>query len=252
MQTDVDIEQDFLEFFGKPRSEILKKIFEYPDANSMKRELFPLKNISLEKLYDIIKNSYYYTTMLTAIGNNWFQSILDFDNYEEVSPVGLISDVNKEKENIKILDYGCGAAKYGLNLALKGYDVTLADIPHPHFQFMKFLCEKYNVKVKFYDVPCSNEMVFPEKYDYIINTEVMEHCDEPVMVLKSLNDAMKDDGIMFLSTFFNDCDGDDPSHLRKNTIRYEEVAKWWIEVEKIGLYCYKKDPRGVEKGFKKR
>ena len=79
----------------------------------------------------------------------------------------------------------------------------------------------------------------------------MEHCDEPVLVLKSLVAAMKDEGIMYLSTFFDDCNGEDPTHLRKNTIRYNDCAVWAEIIKESGLICTVKNHCGTPKGFVK-
>ena len=92
---------------------------------------------------------------------------------------------------------------------------------------------RYFSFVKFVDL--ISDSVLQEKYDYIICQEIMEHVLEPEEVLKHLIEHLNEGGIMWLSVFMDDMDGKDPSHLRRNTERYNNPDIWHAIVEKNGL-----------------
>ena len=102
--------------------------------------------------------------------------------------------------------------------------------------------------------PLFNEMTGEQidKYDYIISSEVLEHVWEPEEVLVHMIDHLKDDGVMYLSTFFDDMRGQDPTHLVQNTKRYNSPDTWLAIVKNKGLVPTIFDMNGVPKGFKKR
>lgn len=252
MGIDVNKEKDFMEFFGETAAKVLSPVMKVADVNELKRELFVAGDIPLKKLYDIILNSDYFTIMAQGIGDNWFGNLRNIKSTSNlIYKTGIEQFNDKPNNEINIIDYGCGLGSCGLWFALNGYNVTLADIPHKHFQFLKFLCDKYKVKVNFFDIPCSNDIYLPGKYDYIICNEVLEHVDEPELVLKSLIRSMGDDGIMYLSTFFDDCNGIDTSHLKKNTLRYNYPLVWLDIVSQLGLTVFIPDNKGISKIFKK-
>lgn len=248
IDSDVKASEDFLEFFGEEREAILKDVLAVNDENEIKSELFPICDISHQKLYDIYKNEKYYILQSRQVSDNWFQAIQAMG--ENIIFKSAKDFVKKSIKQTKVLDYGCGHGTYGLHMALCGYDVTLADIPHKHFLFLKFLCKKYNIPVKFYDIPCSNSLAFDEKYDFIINSEVMEHCDDPAIVLRSLVDAMNDKSVMYMSVFFDNAGGRDPSHLLKNMKRFN--LSWTQFVKETGLLeVIFRDSNNVEKVYRK-
>jgi 2-polyprenyl-3-methyl-5-hydroxy-6-metoxy-1,4-benzoquinol methylase len=156
-----------------------------------------------------------------------------------------------EPEGIKVLDYGSGPSHLGVKLALMGYDVTLMDIPHRYFEFLKYLVSKYQIaNVKFINITTGEHDILG-MFNYMINSDVLEHCDEPEQTLEHMIEHLKVGGWMYLSTFFDDMEGHDPSHLRKNTMRYNDADRWFGMVVRRGLLPFEMDSSGVEKGFQR-
>lgn len=247
---DVDIEKDILEFFGKSRTEMLKNLYTAGNENIIKQQLFKnateIDRASLHRLYE---HSDYITIPLSKIGNKMFTQLADMSPKDHF--IWRLA-VNKypDPRGIKVIDHGCGPAHYGIKLALMGYDVTLMDLPHKAFRFLQFLVEKYDIpNISFKDIT-PNEREVDGMYDYIISSEVLEHCEEPVDVLRHLRDHLKINGWMYLGTFFNDLGGIDPSHLKKNN-KYQNFDLWIGIVARLGLMPMIKDQAGVEKGFQR-
>ena len=88
--------------------------------------------------------------------------------------------------------------------------------------------------------------------DLIFSSDVLEHTLEPERVIKHLIEHMNNGGWMWLSVFMDDMQGEDPSHLRNNTERYNNPNTWHSIVESLGLkpmlYSY---TSGVLKGWYK-
>ena len=109
--------------------------------------------------------------------------------------------------------------------------------------------EKYEMGIKF--VPITEELVkFPEKYDYILCSEVLEHCWHPISVLKNLVAYLKEYGLIYISDFYNDCNGEDPSHLKHNNALQDVRMKFQLYAD-CGIEPYVYDVNGVLKIWKK-
>jgi len=243
-------DDDFIEFFNKSRLDILKPLHEIKDENILKRLLFKdAKYMPASQIMDIYRDSDYHLMHLNTINFGYFKYLKNLA-IESNFIFELCIKKFPNPKNIQVLDYGCGSGIYGLKLALAGYDVTLADLPSKTFKFIQFICKKHNLKVKFQELSGDNYALFG-KFDYIICTDVLEHVDEPEELLRILIEHMDDNGWIFIATFFDDMQGQDPSHLLKNTMRYNDYQRWLGKVIQMGLVPLENDPRGCERGFKK-
>lgn len=168
----------------------------------------------------------YSAMILGEIGDNYFSNIerqaKDIENnignysikddlYIRYAPP--LKNINKQE---KILDYGCGQAIYSLTLYFMGYhNMTLVDVPNIHFKFLEFLCNKYGLTIKF--IPIESEFAnISESYDYIICTDVLEHCWDPIKVLRFLVSKVNPGKLIYVSDFYDDAQGTDPFHLKHN------------------------------------
>jgi len=257
MYPDINAEKDFLQFFHKPYKEVIEPMMKYVrlgcNEDYIKREAFakyrPTTREELAKLYasDEMLSMY-----ARHIGDNWFSALSNISEEEKrVSYIYKMAfDLFSNRRDISILDYGCGSSLYSLKLYFQGFNnITIADISHRFFRFLQFLCKKYQIKMKF--LPLRDDKSLIEKYDYIISSEVLEHVFEPEEVLVHIIEHMKDDGWLFLSTFFDDMRGQDPTHLVQNTKRYNSPDIWYKIVRQKGLIAKIFDTNNVAKGFQK-
>jgi hypothetical protein len=76
----------------------------------------------------------------------------------------------------------------------------------------------------------------------------MEHLADPVQEVELLAQCARPGTLLVMSTFFNSCNGADPSHLQENDI-YQDTALWFSIVRNKGWLPYKSDPRGCLKVF---
>lgn len=259
MNPDVKL-SDFTEFFGKTKDELLKGKIACVD-NSVKRYLhekfWPQSDVTARVVYEQIE---YSAMFLGQIGENYFSSFesqaKDIEN--KMKSYNIKDDlcmrygtplkyINKDE---KILDYGCGQAVYPLILYFMGYhNITLADISNHHFKFLEFLCKKYGIDIKF--IPITGELASTNiEYDYIICSDVLEHCWDPIKVLGHIVSRLKKGKLIYISDFYDDAQGTDPSHLRHN-FRYQNVGLKIRDYSMLGIQPFLYDQHNSLKVWKK-
>lgn len=254
---DVHLKKDCLEFFNILYEDIIKPAQPFlslkQGENPLRRYIFSKYNPKTkEDLFEMYKSDEYLARDMLQVGDNYFASLHELTEHEKnISYIYKIAfDVFSAKKDIAILDYGAGTAIYALKLYFNGFsNITIADIPHKYLKFLEFLCKKYDINIKF--IYLENDESLIKEYDYLICSEVLEHVFEPEEVLVHLRDHLKDDGVMYLSTFFDDMHGEDPTHLVQNTIRYNNPEKWLSIVKRHGLEPVIFDTNNVPKGFRK-
>lgn len=259
MNPDVKL-SDFTEFFGETKEELIKGMIDRVD-DSVKRYLYqkidPKCDIDARKMYQQIE---YSAMFFGQIGDNYFSSYerQAKEIEDKIKKCDIKDDiymrygtplkyVNRDE---KILDYGCGQALYPLILYFMGYhDITLVDVPNHHFKFLEFLCKKYGLDIKF--VPLEGELAnINELYDYIICTDVLEHCWDPIKVLRFLVSKVKTGKLMYISDFYDDSQGVDPSHLKHN-FRYQDVQLKFRDYTSLGIQPFSYDQHNSLKVWKK-
>ena len=109
----------------------------------------------------------------------------------------------KERDEITILDFGCGLAheSRGMARAFLGLNkpcrLLLADIPTIRKEFVLYLCRQNGIEASFFD--CRAEMPIPAfpKYDLLVATEVFEHVHDPIKYFESLTANLDRGGLVF-------------------------------------------------------
>jgi 2-polyprenyl-6-hydroxyphenyl methylase/3-demethylubiquinone-9 3-methyltransferase len=102
-------------------------------------------------------------------------------------------------ENIKILDVGCGGGLLSEPMCRLGATVTGIDASDKNISVAKLHSEKTNLKINYY---CSSpeKLKIKDKFDVILNMEIVEHVEDVNFFLESCNNLLKKNGIMFVAT----------------------------------------------------
>ena len=102
-------------------------------------------------------------------------------------------------ENIKILDIGCGGGLLSEPMCRLGATVTGIDASDKNINVAKIHSKKNNLKINYF---CSSPEKFDvkDKFDVILNMEIVEHVEDVNFFLKSCNKLLKKNGIMFVAT----------------------------------------------------
>lgn len=106
-----------------------------------------------------------------------------------------------QRRKMRVLDYGCGVADYGLVFALFGYDVLISDIESVKLDFAKarFQYRGFNVEA----LPINATVKYPDfgKADAVVTAELLEHLENPLEALQEIFRGLPRDGVLWFSDF---------------------------------------------------
>ena len=110
--------------------------------------------------------------------------------------------INQKKtplKNIKILDIGCGGGLLSEPMCRLGADITAIDASEKNISVAKLHSKKNNLKIRYI---CSSpeKLKLKDKFDVILNMEIVEHVEDVNFFLKSCSNLLKKNGIMFVAT----------------------------------------------------
>ena len=102
-------------------------------------------------------------------------------------------------KNLKILDIGCGGGLISEPMTRLGADVTAIDASNKNINIAKAHAKKNNLNIKYLnDIP--ENLKLENKFDIILNLEVIEHVENLDLYLESCFNLLKPKGIMFTAT----------------------------------------------------
>ena len=110
-----------------------------------------------------------------------------------------LKDKNKPLEKIKILDIGCGGGLLSEPMCRMGAQVTGIDASEKNINIAKLHAKKDNLKIKYYCASPENFKI-NNKFDVILNMEIVEHVQDVNFFLQSCSKLLKSHGIMFVAT----------------------------------------------------
>ncbi len=100
---------------------------------------------------------------------------------------------------LKILDIGCGGGLISEPMANLGADVTGIDASEKNIKIAKIHAQKNNIKINYIN-KSPEQLTETEKFDVILNLEIVEHVDNLNLYIKSCNKLLKKNGLMFTAT----------------------------------------------------
>ena len=147
----------------------------------------------------------------SKLADEWWDPEGKFKPLHNFNPVRLryIKDTITEKfgnkseklplKGIKILDIGCGGGLLSEPLSRLGATVTGIDASDRNIKIAKMHLEKSKLEIKYY---CSSpeKFVAKEKFDVVLNMEIVEHVDNVDFFLLKSSELLKKDGLMFIAT----------------------------------------------------
>ncbi len=112
-------------------------------------------------------------------------------------------NLNKEDEkpflNLKLLDIGCGGGLVSEPMCRLGAKVTGIDASFKNIEVAKIHAKKNNLKIKYLNTSPEKKEI-NDKFDVILNLEIIEHVENINLFLKSSGELLKKNGIMFIAT----------------------------------------------------
>ena len=105
----------------------------------------------------------------------------------------------KSLKNIKVLDIGCGGGLLCEPLSKLGAKVIGIDASEKNIKIAKTHAKKSKLKINYYCASPEN-FISKEKFDVILNMEIVEHVEDVNLFLKESSKFLKKNGIMFIAT----------------------------------------------------
>ena len=147
----------------------------------------------------------------SKLADEWWDPEGKFKPLHNFNPVRLryIKDTITKKfgnkseklplKNIKILDIGCGGGLLSEPLSRLGAIVTGIDASDRNIKIAKMHLEKSKLDINYY---CSSpeKFVAKEKFDVVLNMEIVEHVDNVDFFLLKSSELLKKNGLMFIAT----------------------------------------------------
>ena len=111
--------------------------------------------------------------------------------------------IKKEKDNFlegfSILDIGCGGGLISEPMARLGAKVTGIDASEKNIHVAKLHSKKNGLEINYINSSPEN-LNDTEKFDIILNLEIVEHVDDVNLYIKSCHKLLKKKGLMFTAT----------------------------------------------------
>ena len=102
-------------------------------------------------------------------------------------------------KGLKFLDIGCGGGLISEPMCRLGADVTGIDASFKNIKVAEIHSKKNNLNINYLSTS-PEKMSEKEKYDVILNLEIVEHVEDVDLYFKSCAKLLKKNGIMFTAT----------------------------------------------------
>ena len=111
----------------------------------------------------------------------------------------LKKDKSNYLEGLNVLDIGCGGGLISEPIARLGANVTGIDASEKNINIAKLHSKKNGLKINYLNASPEN-LEYKEKFDIILNLEIVEHVDNVNLYIKSCYKLLKKNGLMFTAT----------------------------------------------------
>ena len=146
------------------------------------------------------------------LADEWWDVSGKFKPLHMFNPIRIEYIIEKIKQHFKIsddktnllkglniLDIGCGGGLISEPMARLGGVVTGIDASEKNIKIAKIHSKKSKLKINYLN-KSPEQLENLEKFDVILNLEVVEHVDNVNLYIKSCYNLLKKDGLMFTAT----------------------------------------------------
>ena len=147
----------------------------------------------------------------SKIAEEWWDPLGKFKPLHKFNPIRIqyiknniietfkLKNKKKPLEKVKILDVGCGGGLLTEPMKKLGANITGIDASERNIEIAKLHAKKNDLEINYL---CTTPENFKEndKFDVILNMEIVEHVENVEFFLTSCSKLLKKNGIMFVAT----------------------------------------------------
>ncbi len=146
---------------------------------------------------------------------------LDYITAQIASRYGRDLTGNKPFKGLRILDIGCGGGLLSEPMARLGAEVIGADAAAGNIPVAQVHAKQSNLDIDYRHTTAETLADAGEKFDVVLNMEVVEHVADPLAYLRACQTLLKPGGVMLCSTINRN-----PKSYMMTIIGAEYVMRW--------------------------
>lgn len=146
---------------------------------------------------------------------------LDYINSQISAEFGKDLKSRHPYKGLRILDIGCGGGLLSEPMARLGATVVGADAAPRNIPVAQVHAEQSGLKIDYRNVTAESLVEQGEKFDVVLNMEVVEHVADPQAFLTACHDLLKPGGLMVCSTINRN-----PKSFMMAIVGAEFVMRW--------------------------
>lgn len=122
---------------------------------------------------------------------------------------------------LRLLDIGCGGGLLSEPMARLGADVVGADAAARNIPVAQVHAEQSGLRIDYRHTTAEDMAAAGERFDVVLNMEVVEHVADPLAYLTACHDLLKPGGLMICSTLNRN-----PKSFLMAIVGAEHVMRW--------------------------
>jgi 2-polyprenyl-6-hydroxyphenyl methylase/3-demethylubiquinone-9 3-methyltransferase len=146
---------------------------------------------------------------------------LDYIVGQIAAEFGRDPSADRPFEGLRLLDIGCGGGLLSEPMARLGADVVGADAAARNIPVARIHAEQTGLSIDYRHTTAEDMAAAGERFDVVLNMEVVEHVADPLAYLTACHDLLKPGGLMVCSTLNRN-----PKSYLMAIIGAEHVMRW--------------------------
>ncbi len=198
-------------------------------------------------------------TILDAYRHNWYSAMWLLDATKAPASERyphVVDSIRRYVVGRTFLEVGYGAGFFTMEAANVADATYACDLSTVYSTWFAWRIQHHGWPIRVFSVDDElplrqlHQHGSPMLFDFILSHEILEHHNNPVKAVWEMVCHLRMGGLLYLSTFFNNINGQDPTHLEYNQI-YQDSYLWESTLRILGLGPAENNENGVLKIYRK-